>query len=158
MNADLPITPSDLRKQGARLVEIGRQFIAAGEKQIEAADQIEASYALLPNGSDCAFSTPSVDTTVFEIKRYPRREYISAVDAAQFTLQDGQPKDTSLIYESVISMGARCKDEKSLDAMLVQHPAKFERAGLKKWRLFSRLNGHETKDPTKRVSTNLDDY
>ena len=113
MNADTPITSRDLRKQGARLVEIGRQYIAAGEKQIEAAKQIEASYTLLSQGFSRAELPPPVDDTENGVHRYSRREYISAVDAVRLSLKDGLPKDITSIYECVISMGARCKDEKS---------------------------------------------
>lgn len=153
MSAEIPITPSQLRKQGEQLVEYGKRIVEAGEQQIEAAQKIEDSYALL---SQRQFSTPlpqPLDNSESEISEHQAsvREYISAISAAQISLMKG-PLELHILHERITSMGARCKNRMSLATMLRQHPDKFEYAGGAKWQLVgvrgryaASLNGHEKK-------------
>ena len=125
----------------------------AGEQQIEASQKIEESYALLRQRNFTMPLPHHVDSSAMEdFPGFSGREYISAIEAAQVTLQNG-PLDLHTLYERIISMGARCKNRMSLATMLRQHPEKFEYIGNKKWEIAgvhvteSPVNGRHQEDP-----------
>lgn len=161
MNIEIPITPSDLRKQGECLVDYGRRLIDAGEQQIEAASKIEESYALLSKNILSVLLPQHADSS--ESENFPsqlpsERTYISAIEAAQVALKNG-PLELHDLYMNVTSMGARCKNRMSLATMLRQHPDKFEYSGGTKWKLagasnysVSRLTAPEQESPTNGAS------
>ncbi len=122
----MPETASVLRKQANWLLSLGDKLIKAGKLQLAAAEMIEESLDLTASGQVHA-------GTESGIYRY-KRQYISATDAAEIALQDGEMGIAEL-YEKVTLMGARCKSELSLGAMMGQQRGKFSRSALKTWRL-----------------------
>lgn len=109
-----------MREHANWLIEVGNSLVQLGQMELRAADVLEGGF------------TPGADPSDLSAPNGVSREYISAMDAA-FTALEGGPLDLKELFSSVVAMGARCSNERSLSAMLVQNADRFATVGGGKW-------------------------